>query len=101
MNEQILRGVDNGLDTFGKNVKVIFYAEMESSRQLKRAQILGNVEQFHGMIQQFFGPGSPLVERSIGREILRLFDLPQEAGLSFETALEIVKRHPNFDELEK
>lgn len=96
-NDLILQGVDNGLDMFGNNVKQVFYMEMESSKQIKRAQILDNREEFHNMIEQFFGPGASLIERSIGRAILCLFNLPPAAGLSFATALEIIKRHPNPD----
>ena len=36
-----------------------------------------------------------MVDRSIGKEILREFDLPGSAGLNFRTAVEIVKRHPH------
>ena len=94
VNDQILHGIDNGLDAFGKNVKEIFYAEMETSKQLKRGQILDNVEQFQLMIEQFFKEGSPFVERSVGREILLMFDLAPPSGVNFMTAVEIVKLHP-------
>ena len=94
-----MKGVDNGFDSFGKNVKEIFYKEMESSKQLKRNEILDNMEQFHAMIEQFFGMGSPLVERSVGREVLRIFNLPPEAGLNFKTVIEIIRRHPKVESI--
>ncbi|HVB12552.1 MAG TPA: hypothetical protein VNE86_05415 [Nitrososphaerales archaeon] len=94
VNNQILLGIDNGLDAFGKNVKEIFYAQMETSRQFKRSQILDNIEQFQLMIEQFFKEGSPFVERSVGREILLMFDIAPPSGVNFKTAVEIVKRHP-------
>ena len=34
--ERILRGVDNGLESYGKNVKEVFYSEMEASQDMKR-----------------------------------------------------------------
>ena len=95
INDQILRGIDNGLDAFGKNVKEYLYAEMESSKQLGRGEILDNMEQFHAMIEQFFKAGSPLVERSMGREILLVFKLTPPSGVNSKTAVEIVKRHPH------
>ncbi len=101
MNDQILRGIDNGLDAFGKNVKEVFYLEMEGSKNVKRSEILDSAEQFQGMIEQFFKLGSPLVERCIGREILRIFNLPPEAGLNFKTAVEIVRRHPHKESTSK
>ena len=91
---QILHGIDNGLDAFGKNVKDIFYEEMETSRQLKRGQILDNIEQFALMIEQFFKEGSPFVERSVGKEILLMFGITPPSGVNFKTAVEIVKLHP-------
>ena len=92
MNDEILQGVDNGFDSFGKNVKEIFYKEMESSKQLKRGEILGNMEQFHAMIEQFFGVGSPLVERCVGREILRIFNLPSESWVEFQNSCRVSSR---------
>jgi hypothetical protein len=98
MNRLVLQGVDSGLDMFGKNVKEIFYAELESAKGIKRSQILDNKELFHGMIEQFFGPGTPLVERSIGRAVLCCFDLPADAGVSFASSLEIIKRNPRVQD---
>jgi len=99
VSDQILRGIDNGLNAFGKNVKEIFYAEMEISRQLKRGQILDNIEQFQLMIEQFFKEGSPFVERSVGKQILLIFGVTPPAGVDFKTAVEIVKRHPRRESL--
>jgi hypothetical protein len=93
--ERILLGVDAGLDFYGKNVKDIFYAEMEATQCLKRSEIVANPETFEKSLQLFFLSGTTIVDRSIGRGILRQFDLPLSAGLTFRTAVEIVKRHPH------
>ena len=93
--ERILRGVDNGLESYGKNVKEIFYSEMEASQNMKRSEIVDNTDKFEKSLSLFFTVGTPIVDRFIGKEILREFDLPGSAGLNFRTAIEIVKRHPH------
>ena len=95
ITEMILLGVDAGLDFYGKNVKDIFYAEMEADQGLKRSEIVANPEAFEKSLQLFFLSCTPIVDRSIGRAILRQFDLPLEAGLNFRIALEIIRRHPH------
>jgi hypothetical protein len=93
--ERILRGVDNGLESYGKNVKEVFYSEMEASQDMKRSEIVDFPDKFEKSLSLFFTVGTSIVNRSIGREILREFDLPGSAGLNFKTAIEIVKRHPH------
>ena len=93
--ERILRGVDNGLESYGKNVKEVFYSEMEASQDMKRSEIVDNTDKFEKSLSLFFTVGTSMVDRSIGKEILREFDLPGSAGLNFRTAVEIVKRHPH------
>ena len=93
--ERIMRGVDNGLESYGKNVKEIFYSEMEASQNMKRSEIVDNADKFEKSLSLFFTVGTPIVDRCIGKEILREFDLPASAGLNFRTAVEIVKRHPH------
>jgi len=93
--ERILHGVDDGLDSYGKNVKDIFYMQMEAMESLKRSEIVDNPEKFEECLSRFFTAGTPIVDRSIGRAILQEFDIPVCAGLNFRTAVEIVKRHPH------
>ena len=93
--ERILRGVDNGLESYGKNVKEVFYSEMEASQEMKRSEIVDNPDRFEKSLSLFFTIGTLRVDRSIGKEILQEFDLPASAGLNFRTAVEIVKRHPH------
>ncbi|MGI0091022.1 MAG: hypothetical protein ACREBS_04885 [Nitrososphaerales archaeon] len=95
IEERVLQGVGNGLDSIGVNVKQVFYAEMESSYGLEKAEICDNPERFSAVIIKFFTVGASFIERAIGREVLKMFDLPPSAGLNFRTSLEIVKRHPH------
>jgi len=96
IQEDILRGIDKGLDAFGENVRTVFYSEMETRYQIGRNKILEHPEEFVGAISRFFTVGSSLVERSIGREILRIFDIPLCPSINFLSAMEIVKRYPNL-----
>ena len=93
---KVLEAIDRGLDGFGENVGSVFYSLMEREYQFDRSKILERPDEFVTAICAFFRSGSTLVERSIGREILAIFDLPACPSLNFKTALEIVKRHPNL-----
>ena len=92
--EKILNGVDKGFEIYGENVKEIFYDQMEKSLGFKRPDILNNPELFDLALLQFFKVGKTIVDRTIGRQILHEFKLPEVAGLNFRTAVEIVRRHP-------
>ena len=96
IQDGILRGIDSGLDAFGVNVRTVFYSEMEKYYQFERKDILGHIEEFVRSISRFFTVGSCLVERTIGREILKIFDIPTCPSLNISSALEIVKRHPSL-----
>ncbi|MDA4130411.1 MAG: hypothetical protein OK457_06535 [Thaumarchaeota archaeon] len=98
IQEDILRGIDNGLDAFGDNVRTVFYSEMEKYYQFDRNKILEHSEEFVKAISRFFTVGSSLVERSIGREILKVFDIPLCPSLNYFSALEIVKRYPSLSQ---
>ena len=77
-------------------MRLVFYKEMEKYYQFDRNKILEHPEEFVKAISQFFKVGSSLVERSIGREILKAFDIPLCPELNFMSAMEIVKRYPSL-----
>src|SRR5579864_25150 len=64
IQKEILRGIDNGLDAFGDNVRTIFYSDMEKNYHFSRDEIAAHSEEFVGAISRFFTVGSSLVERS-------------------------------------
>ena len=69
---------------------------MEKNCHFSRDEIAEHSEEFVGAISRFFTVGSSLVERSLGREILKAFDIPPCASINIMSAIEIVKRHPNL-----
>jgi len=99
IGERVLNGIDRGLEGFGENVAEVFYQEMEKYYNFDRKKILEHPDEFVGAISKFFTVGSSLVERSIGREILKIFEIPVCPSLDFKTAVEIVKRHPSVKAL--
>jgi hypothetical protein len=90
----ILDGISKGLDTVGSNVEQIFYSEMMLSHKLSRNEILERPEEFTEAMSQFFKVGTLLVDRAIGREIVKNFGIPLCPGLNFKTALDIVMKLP-------
>jgi hypothetical protein len=98
MEQTVLEGIARGLDSIGQNVKEIFYLQMEVTAQIKENQILANPDRFSLALSKFFTIGTSVVDRAIGREIVKAFGIPACPGINFETALEIISRHPRFCE---
>jgi hypothetical protein len=90
----ILDGISKGLDTIGPNVEEVFYSEMLVSYGLSKNEILDRPEEFEAAMSSFFRVGTCLVDRAIGREIVKNFGIPACPGINFKTALEIVMKLP-------
>ena len=90
----ILDGISKGLDAIGSNVGEVFYSEMLLSHNLSKHEILERPEEFTEAMSKFFKVGTMLVDRAIGREIVKNFGIPVCPGLNFKTAMEIVMRLP-------
>ena len=90
----ILDGISKGLDVIGPNVEQVFYTEMMYSHNLTKNEILDRPEEFTEAMSKFFRVGTSLVDRTIGREIVKNFGIPVSPGLTFKTALEIVMKLP-------
>ena len=71
----LLQCVDRGLDTFGTNMKQAVYWALTSREAISSDKILSNPEAFVRALEEVFGAGYPLAERSIVREIKRTFEL--------------------------
>ena len=94
IQDGVLYAIERGLDTLGNNVREVFYSDMELAFNLTRNEIVRRPEDFAEAISRFFDVGSSVVERTIGREIVKTFGIPVCPGLTFRVALEIVRRHP-------
>ena len=91
----ILDGISKGLETISPNVEEVFYSDMRLSHNLSKNEILDRPEEFSAAISTFFKVGSPLVDRAIGKEIVKNFGIPVCPGINFKTALEIVLKLPS------
>ena len=67
--EKILEYIDRGLDTFGVNVRMFLYWKMEKDLHLRREEIPEKPESFTKAIENFFGAGSRIVERTLIKEL--------------------------------
>ncbi len=90
----ILDGISKGLDAIGSNVEQVFYSEMMLSHNLTKNEILERPEEFTEAMSKFFRAGTMLVDRAIGREIVKNFGIPVCPGINFKTAMEIVMKLP-------
>lgn len=94
IGDGILDGISKGLDAIGPNVEEVFYSEMRLSHGLSKNEILDRPEEFEAAMSSFFRVGTSLVDRAIGREIVKNFGIPACPGINFKTALEIVMKLP-------
>ncbi|MDA4129477.1 MAG: hypothetical protein OK457_01780 [Thaumarchaeota archaeon] len=90
----ILDGISKGLDSIGANVEEVFYTEMMLSHNLSKNEILDRPEEFTEAMSKFFRIGTSLVDRAIGKEIVKNFGIPVRPGINFKTAMEIVMKLP-------
>ncbi len=77
LNEEIgsgiLDGISKGLEAIGPNVEQVFYNEMMFSHNLTKNDILYRPEEFTEAMSKFFKVGTSLVDRTIGKEIVKNF----------------------------
>jgi hypothetical protein len=98
IQNRVYEGIRRGLDSLGKNVSDAFFSEMETSFGMTRSEVVYFPEKFAEALSGYFKAGSSIVERTVSREIVKLFDIPACPGLNFRTALEIVRKHPKTRE---
>ena len=67
--------VDWGLNSFGANMKQVTYSLFASRKRISSNDILSNPEEFVNALKDVFGPGYPLAERAIVKEIKSEFEL--------------------------
>ena len=67
--EKILECIDRGLDTFGANVRMVLYWKMEKDLNLRREDIPEKPETFTKSIENLFGAGSRIVERTLIKQL--------------------------------
>jgi predicted amino acid racemase len=65
----LLNAVDYGLLVLGEIVRKAIYERLESSYQVKRAEIPENLESFHVALAGLFGRRGSVVERLIARRL--------------------------------
>jgi hypothetical protein len=89
----LLQCVDRGLDAFGSNMKQAVYWQLMSKEAISSDRILSNPEAFVRTLKEIFGPGYPLAQRSIVKELKRTFELKMPASsYNILDALEIVSK---------
>jgi hypothetical protein len=71
----LLQCVDRGLDAFGTNMKQAVYWALMSKESLSSDKILAKPDAFVRALQEIFGNGYPLAERSIVKEMKKTFEL--------------------------
>jgi len=81
--------IDQGLDSIGETAKRVVYFRVEQDLKIRRSEIPANCKLFVEELQQIFGPGGKVLEKSILAklgEVTGRSDLPRD----FCKAVEVV-----------
>jgi hypothetical protein len=89
----MLQCVQKGLDVFGVNVKDATYFALEANDNLTPWEILEFPEAFIRALKEVFGPGYVIAERSVIKEMQKMFEMTLPASsYSMSEAFNIARR---------
>ena len=89
----VLQCVDRGLDAFGSNMKQTTYWTLLMKEGVSSDKILSQPDAFIRALKEVFGSGFPLAQRSIVKELKKVFDLPlPTSSYSIAEALEVASK---------
>jgi len=74
----LIEAVDDGLLILGESARKAIYYHLEKEHSLKREEVLENLEVFAKGLEDMFGAGALVIEKSI------LANLHSKLGLKFE-----------------
>ena|GEM_PF-5128884 len=89
LNSGILQCIDAGLDTIGAS-KTVLYWYLSQKGHLDRENIPENPTKFLEALKALFGQGAGILERTITRELKRVFNVTLGDGLV--EVLALIKR---------
>ena len=90
----LLQCIERALDSYGSNTKQATYLALSMNQGISADKILSNPQALDRAIVEVFGPaGAKLVERTIVKEIRKVFDI-DNSGSSYTIfdALEIASK---------
>ncbi len=89
---ELVQCVERGLSFFGANMKQAAYSSFSSRKRIGSEDILANPCEFVNALKDVFGPGYPLAERAIVKEIKSEFELfSPSRSYNLQDALENAK----------
>lgn len=74
-NRDLLQCVENGLDTLGSSVKSAIFWRMYARHNAEKSEVVSNPTVLTQVIQEIFHSSTPIVEKSVIREINKVFHL--------------------------
>jgi hypothetical protein len=72
-DQQLVECVDKALDNYGDSVKQVIYWKLENTFGVKKKAIPENPEKMVATLEDMFGHGAMLIEKSILNEISNVF----------------------------
>ena len=84
--DRILTCIDRGLDHLGESVKHVIYWHLENKLGLKKFEMADRPEEFIRELEEMYGSGIRIIEKSRVREIAKEF------GIEADSLVEAVKK---------
>ena len=90
-NDKILKCIEKGMAPIGESARNAILWHIEKNSQLKLSEIPSNPKLFLDALEKILGPGTPMVEKMIVRQIRSEFDIPSNIE-SLVEALKIARQ---------
>lgn len=91
-NRDLLQCVENGLDTLGSSVKSAIFWRMYTHHNTERSEVVSDPAVLTQVIQEMFHGSTPVIEKSIIREIKRVFHLSLDETDGLVAAISAAKK---------
>lgn len=91
-NCDLLRCVEKGLDSLGSSVKTVIFSRMYTRHNAEKSEVVSDPTVLTRVIQEMFHGSTPVIEKSIIREIKKGFNLPLNETDGLVAAISAAKR---------
>ncbi|MHB1868839.1 MAG: hypothetical protein ACYCPP_07830 [Nitrososphaerales archaeon] len=88
----LIKCIDKALDQFGSSVKNAIFWRMSLLHKSNTSEVVSDPTILSGVIEEIFSDSAPEIEKSIVREIRKVFDLAVEETSSLVVAVNAAKQ---------
>lgn len=88
----ILQCIENGLLILGDDGKSVVLWWWKTKRNMRKREIPSRIDEFVGLLEEVFGSGAKIIERSITKEVQRAFHLSDANATELTRAVKTARK---------